>query len=761
MGIAAQVMAWQQQKGSWRSPLPAPFQPAASPAGGMPFLTGVLGDPNAAIVVEAAFGADLKGNPALWTWYDITTDVRQAGGQGVSISPMGRADEASQAQPAGCVLQVDNTTGDYTANHPGSKWWPFVRRNTPIRVRLYVYGQMDLQYQGYINGWLPSWDITGNLAVVTVSASGILRRLNQGKTPLRSPLYRAVSRLGPYAWWPLEEGDSAAQAASGLSAGRAMTPSGTVGFGKTSTLAGAASVVEVASGATLTGPITPTAFDFLPGVGTIAVDLWVKLYAEGTNATTLQLADLISTPAGGLPEFQVQASNSGTPRFLFLAKDPTGGTIITLNSGTGTPGSSVNPFDGGWHNVYVTMAQSGGNVLFSLYVDGALADTATAFLYSLLSLHSATLMNQLSAGVSGTATFSSLAIFYVLPASILYQAGVGYVGETATARLARLCLEQGVPIDIVGASDTLMGPQGMDTFLNLIRECETTDDGLLYDGLGPGLGYITRQSRYDRPAALILDMAADPPQVGDPFEPKDDDQRNRNLVKVDRRNGSSATYEDSTGPLGTDAIQDYDASVTVNTPDDSGLLFRAAWEVRKGTVDGYRYPTLAFDLAATPALARAWLAARLADRADVLNVASKATQHPPGTISQLMQGYTTFLSPFDWTVVANCSPFEPWRVAAIEASITEYCWRLDSAASTLAQAYPAGSTSIQVAVADGYLWSTAAADYPRDLDIGGVKVTATAVSGASSPQTFTVTATAYPLSGGAAVRLWRPPTLAL
>jgi hypothetical protein len=149
-----------------------------------------------------------------------------------------------------------------------------------------------------------------------------------------------------------------------------------------------------------------------------------------------------------------------------------------------------------------------------------------------------------------------------------------------------------VPIAITGTSDTPMGPQGLDTFVNLLRECETTDDGVLYDGRGPGLAYTARTVRYNATQVVTADMAADPPQVDDPFAPVDDDQRDRNLVKVDRKNGSSATYEDATGPLGTQAIGTYDSTVTVNTNTDDGLLFRAAWEVQKGTVDApYRHPS--------------------------------------------------------------------------------------------------------------------------------------------------------------------------
>ena len=103
----------------------------------MLFLTNVFG-PNARILVEAAFGANLSGDPNYWPWVDITQNVRQAGGQVIAITPMGRSDESSQAQPAGCAFEVDNTTGDYSKG-PQSRWYPLIRQNTPIRIPLMTW----------------------------------------------------------------------------------------------------------------------------------------------------------------------------------------------------------------------------------------------------------------------------------------------------------------------------------------------------------------------------------------------------------------------------------------------------------------------------------------------------------------------------------------------------------------------------------------------------------------------------------------------
>ena len=64
--------------------------------------------------------------------------------------------------------------------------------------------------------------------------------------------------------------------------------------------------------------------------------------------------------------------------------------------------------------------------------------------------------------------------------------------------------------------------------------------------------------------------------------------------------------------------------------------------------------------------------------------------------------------------------------------------RLSPGASTLNTSAGPDDTSMSVRTSVGPLWTTAAADYPLDVIIAGELITVTAVSGTSSPQTFTV-----------------------
>jgi hypothetical protein len=82
-------------------------------------------------------------------------------------------------------------------------------------------------------------------------------------------------------------------------------------------------------------------------------------------------------------------------------------------------------------------------------------------------------------------------------------------------------------------------------------------------------------------------------------------------------------------------------------------------------------------------------------------------------------------------------------------------------------AVPAWSGAVLVATtkSSSPLWTTNAGDFPVDIAIGGERMTVTSISGASSPQAFTVArginGVAPAQGAGRDVRLWQPPILGL
>lgn len=743
-----------------------PDAPAGGNVGGVPFIPAVFG-PQARVMVEAAFGANLAAEPQMWNWYDITSSVRQADGQRVDVTPMGRGDEASQAQPAGCSFELDNTSGDYTANDPRSKWFPYVRLDTPIRVTLNLTGYTadgSIRFQGYANGWTPSWDTSASVAVVTVSASGILRWFAKPKRAARSALYRAISRTTPAAWWPLEGGKLVHDPVAVFGTDLVAAPASLFSHADTGSVsgavdgpAGASQAVDMSGGGQLTGYVTGTS-------GTSWRIAFAFQYRNPVDAT--ESSDVITIRT---------VDSAGNPGWWRFNAAPSGANNWFWEFGIENPpntfSDSASPAldDGAWHWVEIAAQDgSGTNATYTLTIDGVLAASGTN-----RGVIKAGSVRSIVVADSGDLDGASHLVVWPTNAALpvdTYAAFRGYAGETATARIARLCAEEGIPVTIVGTTNTTMGPQGADPLLTLWRECETADHGTLYDGRGPGLAYASRAARYNQAPAVTADMAADPPQVGDPFRPVDDDQRVRNIVKVDRKNGSEVTVEKAAGPLGTATVGAYDGQETLNVDSDAVLAQHGAFLTGLGVVDGFRYPNLNLDLGAVPAIAAAWLAAQVANRIDVTNVTTQATQHPPDDVSLLLEGWAESFNPRRWTVGAACSPYRPYEVHQVEAAGNR--GRVDSAASSLAAAVASGATTLSVAVADGVLWRTGtppggSADIQVTIgDVGaGERMTVTDVSGAGSPQTFTVTRGVNGINrdwpAGATVRLWRPGRWAL
>lgn len=83
-----------------------------------------------ALLAEMGWGG-LVQYPATITWTDISEYVDVA--QGVTIT-RGAADELSETQPGTATLTLDNSDGRFTPNNPSSPYYPFVRRNAPIRI---------------------------------------------------------------------------------------------------------------------------------------------------------------------------------------------------------------------------------------------------------------------------------------------------------------------------------------------------------------------------------------------------------------------------------------------------------------------------------------------------------------------------------------------------------------------------------------------------------------------------------------------------
>ena len=123
--------------------------------------------------------------------------------------------------------------------------------------------------------------------------------------------------------------------------------------------------------------------------------------------------------------------------------------------------------------------------------------------------------------------------------------------------------------------------------------------------------------------------------------------------------------------------------------------------------------------------------------------------------SSVLGGTDTEMVISKHTLSFTTAPASPFRVGVWDsADAIDSRWSSDT--TTVNGAHNSSTTSLSVDIADGVLWDDTDGDF--DIMVAGERMTVTAVAGASSPQTFTVTRSVNGVtkshSDGEAVRLF-------
>jgi hypothetical protein len=609
------------------------------------------------IAFEIAWTADITADPATWTWSDITTDVFQD--PGVSIS-FGRGDEASVSQPARCSFVVGNRSGAYSKGGESSNW-PNVRAGVPVRVRVDPDGLGFVDppaFQGYAVGFPPDWSLRGNDARVQVDAAGALRRLSQGQSPVQSSLRRGIPMTdGILAYWPCEDGPEAGGFAP------AVGPYFMSWYGDPK-LASSAAFASSAPIPVLSGSVWAGSIAASPATG----EVHARFIAEFPGSTAPDEGVLLTILTSGTAARYDLVYVPGGGGFLTVVVYDGFGSLITFHP-TGVGFNIDSPPLARRYSL--TLTQNGSNIDITFgTVDAETADDSG---FGSMTVNSRTLGVPITALVNGAGSANPAGALDQVAYGHLavYDADPGYYdnlnelvafrGERADHRLERLCAENGETIDITGIAPITMGAQSIATLLDLLRECETADDGVLYDGRGVGLSYVCRSERENQDADLTINASGS--QLAPGFAAVDDDQRRRNKATVTRTAASESTYEDTDGPLGTAVIGVYDTSLSVNLQEDFDAIRYAEWIVHVGTQDGYRYPAVPVDVRRAPTLARPLLELLPADRADATGIATVLRSFPSsGDVRLVVEGVEYRISDSAFTANLKCSGYEPWRI---------------------------------------------------------------------------------------------------
>ncbi|WP_433232415.1 hypothetical protein ACQP2H_10560 [Micromonospora sp. CA-248260] len=627
--------------------------------------------------------------------------------------------------------------------------------NSPVPALSFDNYKVTLPlFFGEISEWPSRWDVSGKDQWVPVDASGVLRRLGQGKKALRSPIYRNLSQYSPSAYWPLEDGSDSeypSSAVSGAPRGSAID----VTYSAEDSLPGAATVAKL-------------------GSATSAMTLTNRPNSSSTAWCVIFYLKLDSLPASNTTFMRMSSTgrvtdwtfNISSTTYEWIGTDAAGATVVSQAT---THGGEAPPTK--WVAFQVYAKQNGGNVDLVVNWHAVGSDTFYSIVLGAITYAGAVrTLNQIRFVPSAlSACIAHVAVAgreLPLVQNKFARASNGYLGEAPAERIKRLCTEEAVPSDVVPDSDDvqLLGRQKNESFLDLLDDAAAVGGGILYESRADlAVAYRNRNSIYNQ---TPLGISYSTGHVASPFEPVEDDSAIRNDVTVTREGGGSARVVVDTGPLSVSTppsgVGVYDESVTLSLFTDVQAADQAGWRTRLGTIDEARYPRVSVDLTSSVWASSQKLARQVTalGPGDLVSISGLPDWLPAGPVTAVVQGYTMRLDAFAWDITWNATPGSAWTVAQADSNT-----RVDSDSSVLSAGVSSSATSLSVASDPIDLWTTDPADFPLSILVGGELMTVTAISGSTSPQTFTVTRSVNGIiksqSAGAAVNVAEPAIVPL
>lgn len=687
-----------------------------------------------------------------WCWavpvadHDVTVDLLLGGTDLTTVTgdvrenatklTIGLADNLEPI-PGEVRGTFDDRDRNYNPANPMGPYYGDAGLNTPMRFRV------DGTEQWGELVWQPVTPIAGP-RTTAFTASGVLRRLGQGETPLRGSLTRAylAADPAPKAWWPLDDPAGSLSARSAIAGVPALTfdQYARPGVVDATEQIGGGKRPEFVAGDDLTysGQMVSSSIPGLDATGFV-LDVMVR-FGEGTTALS---------SVG----FTYLAGSSLVYGRLFAAS--AGPTLVGLNY-------SLNRADGDteavfallavntWHHVRITCLQAGANITLSMAVNGTVQDTDTYLGETLGRLDVVQLgaFSESAFNLQESISFSDLAVF-ASGAADIGEAGTGYPGETAAERVDRLLEEEGIPVVVVGAFEDSQpcGPQGADTLVEILLEAMRTDAGFLFatdDDVG--LTFRCGRTLYNQDPAITLSLADEEVAVAAPII---GDALVRNDTVAQAPDGAKGRSVITSGRMSIlappDGVGRYDTTWNVNPDDLTMLEAHAAWHNNRGTFSGVRYKTITVDLDAAPGRAADVAALMIGDRVVLTDI---DPEDSPEDFSGLLIRKEEFVRARRRTVALVCVPARPYEVGVIGAAagtVDLRGQRIDSGVATLAAAVSSTATAWSVATTGGMVmstdpdtWSTTKNGGGLFLVVAGEVVRVTNVAGASSPQAVTV-----------------------
>jgi hypothetical protein len=634
---------------------------------------------------------------------------------------------SSWPSPQQLTCEINNDSLAWDPARPESPIYGIAGRNTPARLRIdgvtAVYGEAT--------AWVPDRTVEHQpglqrgRAWVSFTAYGQLQRLQDWTDPVRSPMYRTISgRSTSVGHWPLEDPKNTRSLANTAAGGAAGTFKGGPSFAESERPFGAASTVGLSADTQLAGV-------FKSASSTAGWQISFSFKAD-------------SLPGAGTYGRILRWTTSVGYTWLLEFSDTVWRWTATDSSGTSL-WTSVVVYDvappSSWVTMRIKVSQSGGNVVVEpgWYQQGAgvLVGITDSFAGNVGALRSWWHDGNATAdGCWLSHVFAVTGVADDLQSGTALAVFNGYAGERVLSRYVRILTEIGMGALAFysggPASNSLpMGPQPIDSVINILKEVRDTDGGMLTDEQGgAGLNFRMRRGLYTKAVAYTFDYAAG--HIAPPFRRLTGADNISNVVTVKNTDQGEYTATLTTGANSTApppaGISEKRTSVDVNLSNDQDVTDRATWELARLSIEGPRYGEFTVDLLKNPGLAAGLAALREGDHVVI-------TGYPPDDVHLLITGIKGTTGAIARTMTFQVEPYDVYRVGIWDATD----WRYDARTSTLAAAATSTATSLSLSCTDpNDVWSTTT---PYALLIGGERVTATVMTAPAGTGPYTQTAT--------------------
>jgi hypothetical protein len=662
---------------------------------------------------------------------------------------------AANSEPADWQLTNEDTS-DLTG--PATGWSGVyagaLTGNTNVKPVTIQYDDFSMTVEscrllGEVVAWPQVWDPSGNDCVSPIEVVGPRRRLDQGTRRLKSAIRRYVESLDPdAAYWPGEDVSGSTSVASAIGQEPLLVfGNSPASFGSNGP-DGGDGAIKFADGTGLLGDV---------GGDSSATEFTLMAVVNIPDAPggDTQITNLSFT-GGTYKDWVLTLFPSGSPHQLGLEIfDATGVNRLVLSQANWTIGGLNNRYTSD-QIFWLSGRQNGANVEYEWFVydialgpleamgaTGSYAGTMgypnylrvpfnydhIDWEYSHLALWSSALDDTWGSGSMPDV---------VTPAQ-------GHVGETAAARFARLCNEEGIPYVEPSAAELIdtaaMGVQGPAKVIDLLDECANADLGVLMEARDSfALKLRTNGSMINQTSVALdyeaFELSSDPPT------PVKDDQSIWNKVTASRVDGSSFTTEQATGPLNIQnpksdrqGVGEYDrGAYSANVQDDDQLPAIAGWLKHQGTWDESRWRGVTIEGARSTWLAASsrWTQMAALDTGDLFSIDNTPVWMKPGVTTVMVQGMTETLRNRGWEITYDTTPGDIWTVAEFGSATTAH---LESSGLHVNGAHSSGATSLEVrtyhdelANNDIALWTEDAANFPVSMMVGGEEINVTAAT---------------------------------